>query len=301
MPKPNEKLAESLAALQKLQKGGHRVFRSKRASRTHRERLLAQRLSAGRDEGLGDLSSPSARAGDSTPWYASFWEFAPATATSASGDKWHLSPEQSLFLHGQNTVIPKQVVVYSPKGTNHTIKLLFGTSLYDLKQKEVPSAVRHVGQGRVAALSPAAALVRSRKLSLREIPSRRRLCWQARATHRTCSGFFSMAATRQRQDTSPERFAASAVRRSANEIVKTMKAAGYDVREVDPFAPEKIICHVAGRSSSYRRAHAGDVGINAGNGHQDVSQGAGFAQKQEGISAFRGRHLQERCLPLPVD
>ena len=40
MPKPNEKLAESLAALQDLQKGGRRVFRSRELSRTHRERLL---------------------------------------------------------------------------------------------------------------------------------------------------------------------------------------------------------------------------------------------------------------------
>jgi hypothetical protein len=29
MPKPNEKLADSLAALKELQKGGRRVFRSK--------------------------------------------------------------------------------------------------------------------------------------------------------------------------------------------------------------------------------------------------------------------------------
>ena len=47
--------------------------------------------------------------------------------------EWHLSPEQSLLLHAENTVIPTQVVVYSPKGTNNTMKLLFGTSLYDLK------------------------------------------------------------------------------------------------------------------------------------------------------------------------
>jgi hypothetical protein len=36
-------------------------------------------------------------------------------------------------------VIPAQVVVYSPNGTNHTMNLLFGTSLYDLKQPSMPT------------------------------------------------------------------------------------------------------------------------------------------------------------------
>ena len=85
-------------------------------------------------------SSPSARTGDSTPWYASFWEFCARYCDDRFADEWHLSPEQSLLLHAQNTVIPTQVVVYSPKGTNHTMNLLFGTSLYDLKQAEMPPA-----------------------------------------------------------------------------------------------------------------------------------------------------------------
>jgi hypothetical protein len=40
MPAPNEKLAESLAVLKYLQKGGRRVFRSGDLSRTHRVRLV---------------------------------------------------------------------------------------------------------------------------------------------------------------------------------------------------------------------------------------------------------------------
>ena len=67
-------------------------------------------------------SSPGARAGDSTPWYASFWEFCARYCDSERfGDEWHLSPEQSVLLLAENTVIPRQVVVYSPKGTNHNL------------------------------------------------------------------------------------------------------------------------------------------------------------------------------------
>ncbi|MEI8371391.1 MAG: hypothetical protein WCJ35_01000 [Planctomycetota bacterium] len=44
-------------------------------------------------------SSPSAREGDSTPWFASFWEFCGLYGNSRFGTQWHLSPEQSMFLH----------------------------------------------------------------------------------------------------------------------------------------------------------------------------------------------------------
>ena len=99
MPKPNEKLAESLAALQELQKGGRRVFRSRELSRTHRERLLRNGFLREVMKGWLISSSPSAREGDSTPWYASFWEFCARYCQDRFGDAWHLSPEQSLLLH----------------------------------------------------------------------------------------------------------------------------------------------------------------------------------------------------------
>ena len=139
MPKPNEKLAESLTALRALQTKGRRVFRSKELTRTHRERLLRNGFLREVVKGWLMSSSPNTRAGDSTPWYASFWEFCARYFNERFGKAWHLSPEQSLLLHAENTVIPTQVVVYSPKGTNHTMQLLFGTSVYDLKQSGMPS------------------------------------------------------------------------------------------------------------------------------------------------------------------
>ncbi len=75
MPKPNEKLAESLTILRALQTNGRRVFRSKKLTRTHRERLLRNGFLREVVKGGLMSSSPNARLGDSTPWYASFWEF----------------------------------------------------------------------------------------------------------------------------------------------------------------------------------------------------------------------------------
>src|SRR5580704_1128252 len=123
MAAPNEKLAESLAELKELQVGGRRVFRSGDLSRVHRERLVANGFLREVMKGWLISSSPGARDGDSTPWYASFWEFCARYCDDRFGEAWHLSPEQSLLLHAENTVIPTQVVVYSPKGANHNMDL----------------------------------------------------------------------------------------------------------------------------------------------------------------------------------
>ena len=75
MPTPNEKLAESLTALHDLQRDGRRVFRSGELSRLNRERLIENGFLQEVIKGWLISSGPGARDGDSTPWYASFWEF----------------------------------------------------------------------------------------------------------------------------------------------------------------------------------------------------------------------------------
>lgn len=55
----------------------------------------------------------------------------------SSGIEWHLSPEESLLLHSENTVIPAQAIINSPQGINNKIGLLFGTPLYDLRESRM--------------------------------------------------------------------------------------------------------------------------------------------------------------------
>src|SRR5580700_5803405 len=107
MAAPNEKLAESLDVLKALQAGGRRVFRSGDLSRVHRERLVANGFLLEVMKGWLISSSPGARSADSTPWYASFWEFCARYCDQRFGDQWHLSAQQSLWLHGEKTVIPR--------------------------------------------------------------------------------------------------------------------------------------------------------------------------------------------------
>src|SRR5215475_8461478 len=156
MAAPNEKLAESLKVLKALQESGRRVFRSDDFSRVHRERLQENGFLLDVMKGWLISSSPAARVGNSTPWYASFWEFCARYCGERFDEEWHLSAEQSLWLHGEKTVIPEQLVVCSPKGTNHTNKLLFGTCLYDLKVPEMPTPSDLVMRDGLKLFSPTA-------------------------------------------------------------------------------------------------------------------------------------------------
>src|ERR1700733_5928996 len=218
MATPNEKLAESLDALKAFQDNGRRVFRSDDLSRVNRERLLANGFVQEVMRGWLISSSPSARAGDSTRWYASFWEFCVRYCNDRFGEEWHLAAEQSLLLHGERTVIPPQVVVSSPKGTNNMVNLLFGTSLYDLKVAEMPAPADLAVWDGLRLFSPVAALVRVPESFFARNPIEVQVVLGSLAD---ASDLL--------------RLLLNGGPKMADEIVSTMKSAGYDVRESNRF------------------------------------------------------------------
>src|SRR5438046_246331 len=158
--KPHEKLAAALAKLKELQADGRRVFQSDEFARVYRKRLITQGFLREIIKGWLISSSPGTAQGDTTQWYASFWEFCARYCDSRFDDEWHLSPEQSLLLHAENTVIPDQVVISSPRGTNNKLDLLFNTSLYDLREPQMPAEPDLAVRDGLTLFSPAAALVR---------------------------------------------------------------------------------------------------------------------------------------------
>ena len=241
MAAPSEKLAASLALLEELQKGGRRVFRSAELTRVHRERLVRNGFLREAMKGWLISSSPDVDSGDTTPWSASFWEFCVAYCRARFGQDWHLSPEQSLLLHAGNTAIPPQLVIYTPKGTNNAVGLPFGTSLYDLRQREMPPPADLTERNDLNLIAPEAALVKvpevcfvrnpvDAQVVLAGIPDASNLL------RRLLDGGHSVIAGRL----------AGAFRRIgrgdvADEIIAVMKRAGHDVRESDPFAPAQTI------------------------------------------------------------
>lgn len=236
MGTPSEKLAASLAQLQKLQQGGGRVIRSADLSRTHRQRLLRHGFLREVMRGWLISVSPGAEPGDSTPWFASFWEFCARYCRERFGEAWHLSPEQSLLLHAETTVIPTQVIVYSPKGSNNTVELPSGTSLYDLKQDRMPPATDLTERDELRLFTPAAALIRVPEAFFRSCALEAQLILSglrdpADLLRRLLDGGRTVVAGRLagafRHVGRPE---------VADEIGAAMKAADYEVREADPFA-----------------------------------------------------------------
>jgi len=240
MPSPNEKLAESLDVLKALQEGNRRVFRSDDLSRVHRERLVENGFLQEVMKGWLISSSPDAQAGESTPWHASFWEFCARYCDERFGEQWHLSPEQSLFLHGERTVIPDQLVVHSPKATNNDIKLLFGTTLYDLKVAEMPAPTALTARHGLRLFTPAAALVRVPESFFQLYPLEAQVVMASLADasdllrlllnggHSAKAGYLAKA------------FRQTGRGELADEILRAMKGAGYDVRESSPFEAGQV-------------------------------------------------------------
>jgi hypothetical protein len=231
---PQEKLADSLKALHELQRRGVVAIRSRDLSRTHRERLAASGFLREVIKGWYVASRPDETAGDSTPWYASFWNFCAAYLSDRFGDEWCLSPEQSLSLHGGNRGVPAQLIVRAPKGGNKPTALPHGTSLFDVRSN-MPEAGEVVQREGLRLFSVPAALVAVSEDFFRRRPTDARA---AMATVKDASDVLALLLKGGHSVVAGRLAAAfrnTGSARIADEIVKTMQAAGFTVRENDPF------------------------------------------------------------------
>lgn len=235
MPSPSEKLAESLEALHRLQRaGGGAAIRSRDMTRTHRERLLANGFLREVIKGWYNPSRPGEAPGESTAWYSAFWPFAAAYLESRFGPNWSLSPEQSLSLHAGNWTVPRQLMVRAPRARNRVTAFPHGTSVLDVRAALPAPANRQEREG-LRVFSADAALIacapsffsnhatdiRTALATVRD-PSRL-LAGLLEGGHSTIAGRLAGAFRNIGRDS------------IADEIVKTMTAAGYIVRETDPF------------------------------------------------------------------
>lgn len=235
MPTPHEKLAESLAELEKLQAAGKRVFRSEELSRVHRERLLHTGFLQQVVRGWLIASNPGTAPGESTPWFASFWEFCARYCEARFSTDWHLSAEQSLLIEAENTVIPPQVIIYSPKGANNTTALLFGTSFYDLKESQPPPAADLIVRDGLRLFAIETALIKVPEAFFAAKPIEAQV---ALATVREPSGLLRRLLEGGNSVVAGRLVGAfRRVNRAdiAEEIRAAMTGAGYAVREADPF------------------------------------------------------------------
>jgi len=234
MATPQKKLADSLKALKALQDKGVVAIRASDLSRTDRERLLKNGFIREVMKGWYIPARPDEKAGDSTAWYASFWGFCAAYLTARFDKRWCLSPEQSLSLHGGNLTVPKQLLVRTPKGGNKPTNLLHGTSIFDMRLN-MPREQDVVEQDGLRLFALPAALIEASPAFFAQNPidARTALATITDASHlvrRLLEGGHSAIAGRL-----AAAFRNIGRERIADDIMKAMKAADYNIREQDPF------------------------------------------------------------------
>ena len=235
MASPSEKLAESLEALKALQDQRVVAIRSGDLTRTHRERLTKGGFLLEVMKGWYIPARHDQSAGESTAWYTSFWDFCGAYLDHRFGEEWCLSPEQSASLHAGNRTVPQQLLVRSPKGSNKPTALPHNTSLFDVRYPLPADKNVTVANG-LRLFSLPAALVGCGPGFFRQSPTDVRaalamikdasevLAVLLEGGHSTVAGRLAGA------------FRNIERARIADDIIGAMRAAGYDVRESDPFA-----------------------------------------------------------------
>ena len=251
MASPSEKLAQSLEILHGLQNAnGAAAIRARNMTRTHRERLLANGFLREVIKGWYLPSRPDEVKGESTAWYASFWRFAAVYLETRFGKNWSLSPEQSLSLDGGNWTVPRKLVVRSPRARNKITGLPHGTSLLDLRAA-LPSPADREEKDGLRIFSLESALI---ECSPQYFASHATDVRAAMAVIRDGSGL--LAKLLEGGHSTIAARLAGAFRNGgreciADEIVKTMSAAGYAVRETDPFNDRPALALPVREASPY--------------------------------------------------
>jgi len=250
MASPPEKLAQSLEILHRLQASdGAAAIRARDLARTHRERLLANGFLVEVIKGWYIPSRPDQIKGESTAWYASFWRFCAAYLGERFGTEWCLSPEQSLSLHAGNWTVPRQLVVRAPRARNKVTGLPHGTSLLDLRAalpaagdvEEMEGLRVFAAEAALVACSPNYFLnnstdVRAVLLTIRDASGL--LARLLEGGHTVIAGRLAGACRNIGRA------------RIADDIVSAMSAAGYAVRENDPFTDKPSLNLGAARETS---------------------------------------------------
>ena len=250
MASPSEKLAESLEVLHKLQERGVVAIRSGDLTRTHRERLCKSGFLQEVIKGWYVPARPDEVPGESTAWYASFWSFCAAYLQLLKGDGWCLSPEQSLSLHVENWTVPRQLLVRASKARNNITALPYDTALLDIRASIPENKNIDIRDG-LRLFSLPIALIECSPRYFRQSPTDMRAALSMvrdasevlegllEGGHSTIAGRLAGA------------FRNIGRNRIADDIVRTMRTAGYDVRENDPFETQIPVALPARERSPY--------------------------------------------------
>ncbi|WP_395051112.1 Fic family protein [Flavobacterium sp.] len=234
MATPGEKLAASLEVLQRLQDKKIIAIKATDLSRVHKERLLKQGFIREVFKGWYLSVPPDEKKGDSTSWYTSYWDFCSRYLQDRYDEDYWISADQSLLIHAGNDAVPHQMMIRSTKGNNSLTSLLFGTSLFTMKSElsELETVEIHKG---LRILNLTSAIVYCSPSLFTSNPIEVRTAFSLIHDASPLLALLLDGGHALKAGRIVGAFRNIGQVKVADTILKTMKTAGYDVREVDPF------------------------------------------------------------------
>ena len=240
MALPSEKFAESLQVLRDLQEKKNLVaIKSSDISRTHRERLIKNGFLKAVTRGWYIATNPNEKLGNSTSWYTSFWQFCSQYLRSKYKEAYCVSAEQSILIHSGNNTVPVQLIVRTPKASNTNINLLYNTSILAMTSP-LPNIAEISEYDGLRILTLNSSIVNCSPTMFIKNPMDMRIALAqisnaSEILNILLDGSHTVIAGRL-----AGAFRNNGQGRIADDIVSTMKSAGFNVREIDPFKNKPI-------------------------------------------------------------
>lgn len=235
MATPKEKFVEALRLLKIIQDTGTVAIHTEELSnRRNRELLLKNGFIKEVTKGWYIAADPSEKEGTTTSWYSAYWEFCSKFLEYKYGTNWCISADHSLAIHAGNWSVPQQLIVRSPHGNNRPISFLHNTSLFNRKAN-LPSSEQIIIEKGIRMYNLQSSLVYCSTAVYDEsgLDARTALSMIRDASeilpilldngHSTIGGRLAGAFRNIQRD------------RIADQLLDTMRQAGYDIREDDPF------------------------------------------------------------------
>lgn len=240
MALPSEKFAESLQVLRDLQEKKNLVaIKSSDISRTHRERLIKNGFLKEVTKGWYVATNPNEKLGDSTSWYTSFWQFCSQYLRSKYKEAYCVSAEQSILIHSGNNTVPVQLIVRTPEASNTNINLLYNTSILAMTSP-LPNIAEISEYDGLRILTLNLSIVNCSPTMFIKNPMDMRIALAqisnaSEILNILLDGSHTVIAGRL-----AGAFRNNGQARIADDIVNTMKSAGFNVRETNPFKNKPI-------------------------------------------------------------
>jgi hypothetical protein len=253
MPKTTPKqrrLAAALTRLKELQDAGRMAIESNDLTREQRSALEEAGFIRRVVKGWYLPARPSDAPGDSTAWFAGMRDFIGGYCEARFGERWHLSPAHSLLIQAGVTALPKQVIIQAAEAANKVLDLPEECSLVMYGGRAWPStdALTRVGPLRVLTVPRALVDVPESfftsfpveaQVALTQIRDASDLNRILLEGHPVVAGRLAGA------------LRAAGAAAIADDILDTMRTAGFEVRETNPFAAELPILGRARPESPY--------------------------------------------------